>query len=367
MLDTYRYTGKFFVSLGMLLRSGHNLFNIYLAFMRFILLFFVLIFSLTVGAQETKISYFDAAWNKTTKPRATYYRESIKEDRAWQVKDFYISGQLQMEGTYKPKDKKNGFFTFYHKTGEKLTEGICKGNKRTGEWTYWYNIGEVERKGMYANDYVVGEWLEFHKNGELRAKGSYTKGHRDGDWTWWYDNGQMKTEGSYNMGKKTGGWNAFYKNGAIDFIGVCEKGKKVDEWKWYHENGQVSSKEIYENDEVVSFEMWNKGGEKEEGKLGNMPDFVDGISALMYYLDAHIVYPTAAKKDKITGTVLVDFFVSETGEVESVTIAYAIHPLLDAEALRVVKTMPNWQVGRQHNRVTRMLYVLPVFFGRDFR
>ena len=64
------------------------------------------------------------------------------------------------------------------------------------------------------------------------------------------------------------------------------------------------------------------------------------------YLVENIVYPQAAKDSNMDGRVITGFIVTETGAIDSVYIARSVHPLIDSQALRVVRNMPP---GHQEN------------------
>ena len=71
-----------------------------------------------------------------------------------------------------------------------------------------------------------------------------------------------------------------------------------------------------------------------------MPSYVGGQPALMRYLIENVRYPKAAVEAKQQGRVVVQFVVEKDGAVSSVKLLRSVTPLLDAEAIRVVKAMP---------------------------
>jgi len=94
-----------------------------------------------------------------------------------------------------------------------------------------------------------------------------------------------------------------------------------------------------------------------------MPQFHGGEAALMDYLIKNIKYPEQAKKDSITGKVIVRFVVDKAGKVTDCTILRSANPLLDAEAVRVVGAMPAWTPGKQRGKVVSVYYTLPINFA----
>jgi len=93
-----------------------------------------------------------------------------------------------------------------------------------------------------------------------------------------------------------------------------------------------------------------------------MPVYPGGDEAMKKYLTENIVYADQARKDKISGTVYVTFVVNEKGELQDVKVIRGVSPELDAEALRVVKSMPAWTPGKQSGKAVSVQYNLPIKF-----
>ena len=92
------------------------------------------------------------------------------------------------------------------------------------------------------------------------------------------------------------------------------------------------------------------------------PTFPGGDSALVAYLKHNLHYPPAEKEKGIQGRVFVGFVIEKDGSVSSVEVKRGIGEECDAEAVRVVKEMPNWEPGKQSGIVVRMAMVLPISF-----
>ena len=93
-----------------------------------------------------------------------------------------------------------------------------------------------------------------------------------------------------------------------------------------------------------------------------MPQFPGGEGELMKYLSKNIHYPTIAAENGIQGRVTLRFVVSKTGDITDVTVLKGLDPSCDKEAIRVVKSMPNWIPGKQNGRNVPVYYTLPVSF-----
>lgn len=92
------------------------------------------------------------------------------------------------------------------------------------------------------------------------------------------------------------------------------------------------------------------------------PSFPGGQKAMMDYLRDHIKYPAALREAGIQGRVIVSFVVDTDGSIKDITVLRSAHERLDAEAIRVVSSMPNWNPGENQGRKVRVRYQLPVFF-----
>ena len=93
-----------------------------------------------------------------------------------------------------------------------------------------------------------------------------------------------------------------------------------------------------------------------------MPQYPGGMPALFQYISKNIKYPAEAEKAGVQGRVIVTFVVEKDGNVSNAKVVKSINPTLDAEALRVVNGMPNWNPGMQNGEPVRVKYTVPVTF-----
>ncbi|MFO7863428.1 MAG: energy transducer TonB [Salinivirgaceae bacterium] len=105
--------------------------------------------------------------------------------------------------------------------------------------------------------------------------------------------------------------------------------------------------------------------EKEEEifiMVEQMPEFPGGPSALFKFISQNTKYPPIAKENGIQGKVFVQFVVGKDGNIGQVEILRGIDPSLDKEAMRVVKSMPNWTPGKQRGKPVFVRYRVPINF-----
>jgi protein TonB len=82
--------------------------------------------------------------------------------------------------------------------------------------------------------------------------------------------------------------------------------------------------------------------------------------ALMRYVSKEFKFPEMSKKLGSSGRVFVNFVIEKDGSISNVTVARGVDQLLDAEAIRVVKTLPKMTPARQRGKPVRTSYTLPI-------
>lgn len=123
-----------------------------------------------------------------------------------------------------------------------------------------------------------------------------------------------------------------------------------------------------ESDELMAIEIKMVEDEPEEEsfvpfyKVEEKPMFMGGEKALLNFLAKNTRYPEAAKEAAIQGRVYVEFIINEYGEIVDVKLARGVHPLLDNEAMRVVKSMPKWKPGVQGGKKVSVNFHVPINF-----
>ena len=91
-------------------------------------------------------------------------------------------------------------------------------------------------------------------------------------------------------------------------------------------------------------------------------EFPGGTDALMKWLNKNIHYPEGAALNDIQGRVIVKFVVKEDGSIGTVTVVKGVNPLLDQEAVRVVKKMPKWYPAKNKGVAVSSYFNLPISF-----
>jgi len=93
-----------------------------------------------------------------------------------------------------------------------------------------------------------------------------------------------------------------------------------------------------------------------------MPVFPGGEKSMYKWLIENLKYPQIAREAGIQGTVYINFVIEKDGSISNVNCLRAIGGGCDEEAMRVVKSMPKWEPGKQKGEPARVYFNLPVKF-----
>lgn len=93
-----------------------------------------------------------------------------------------------------------------------------------------------------------------------------------------------------------------------------------------------------------------------------MPEYPGGMKEMLKFLQENVKYPENAMKNNVQGRVIVQFVIEKDGTPTEFKVLRSVDPDLDAEALRVLQTMPKWKPGMQKGQVVRVKFTVPVSF-----
>ena len=136
-----------------------------------------------------------------------------------------------------------------------------------------------------------------------------------------------------------------------DYAGDSKDGMNIDDLKDNQRAGgdQVPVKEEEKAPEVHTI-------------VEQMPVFPGGEQALLAYVASHVKYPEIAKEQDVQGIVQLRFVVLENGSIGEVQVVKSLESHCDAEAKRVVKSLPRFVPGKQQGKAVRVWYTLPIRF-----
>jgi len=213
--------------------------------------------------------YFNLKWNKTDKSNAAFFRLVPLEKKGdlYKVKDYYINGNLQMQGYWSNLEKEtlHGKITWYFEDGTKSIESVYNNGVLDGTNTIYKKGGQVSSKGVYknnkpysgsfivyrllqtyANGILNGEEISYAENGKIATRGinkngkrfsgefantqtektTYTDGKNDGFTTAYYDLNfsQKKQKYAISDGLKEGEEISYYEDGKEKARGINKAG-----------------------------------------------------------------------------------------------------------------------------------------------
>ena len=96
-----------------------------------------------------------------------------------------------------------------------------------------------------------------------------------------------------------------------------------------------------------------------------LPEFPGGMEGWGKYLSENLKYPEPARKENITGRVIMSFIVEKNGSLTDIKVLRGIGGGADEEAIRVLKAAPKWKPGVSDGLPVRVAYTMPILFQRD--
>ncbi len=144
---------------------------------------------------------------------------------------------------------------------------------------------------------------------------------------------------------------------AIDVLEIVENDVELDE------ELEIEDTDLDQDLDFSQLEMDEEPSEEQIFfVVEDMPEFPGGTAALLRYIARNVNYPVICQENGIQGTVSVRFVINEKGEVTNVQAYRAPDPNLEREAMRVVKSLPNWKPGKQRGRPVKVSFTVPVRF-----
>lgn len=127
----------------------------------------------------------------------------------------------------------------------------------------------------------------------------------------------------------------------------------------------------YDKDSLVVWEeVRNELTEAETEEKGaeiytiveKMPYFPGGQTELHKYVKQNTKYPEELLARRMSGVVRVKYIVDENGLPDKLELLNKVHPLMDKEALRVIRSLPNQRPGKQRGEAVKVQFTIPVYF-----
>lgn len=151
-------------------------------------------------------------------------------------KIFYLSGQLNGEGTYK-NGEVHGKWTYYYPEGSKFSEFTYEEGQTNGEVVEYYRTGAKRYAVEYKDDELHGYFREFHQNGNIKAEGWYQNGLRQQQWLTYYPDGKIESDYYYLNNQILGEAYDYNTDGKKYMMTTYDINSKVIDYNRYDQAG----------------------------------------------------------------------------------------------------------------------------------
>jgi hypothetical protein len=286
-----------------------------------------------------KIIYFDSIGKDASKENHTSYRiikDYYTEKNLYQIKDYYKSGELKMEGNSKTKDgySKEGTYVYYYENGnKKIYENYFKGRLQ-GKCQQWYENGNLKLEGEYFQD-------ENTLNSDFKM---------DNYWNSKNEHLVVNGNGNYDENDEN-----------ISVKGKIKNGYKDDIWTETNKKLNYSYTETYKKGKFLSGKSVDSLGiERKYDVLEVRPLPKKGINDFYKFIGNNFVKTKEAVANKVAGRIIVQFVIDKQGKIVEPKILKSLGYGLDEEVIRVVTSYDNWNVGQQRGVPVRVLYSIPI-------
>ena len=118
-----------------------------------------------------------------------------------------------------------------------------------------------------------------------------------------------------------------------------------------------------ENDNEAENDSCNNYKPDENGvydSVEEMPTYPGGMAELMRFVYKNFKYPKEVEELGIQGRTVCTMVIDEDGSISDVKVVRSVHPLYDAEFVRVVEAMPKWNPGKHNGKPVKVKYTIPM-------
>ena len=114
--------------------------------------------------------------------------------------------------------------------------------------------------------------------------------------------------------------------------------------------------------EKIKFLQQNNSIDTVYTKVDQPAEFKGGVNKMYQFLGQNLRHPGMTSRNRIEGTVIGKFTVTQEGEIKDITIVQSLNKTADAELIRVVKLMPKWVPAQKGGKPVNSEFQLPISF-----
>ncbi|MCG8331621.1 MAG: energy transducer TonB [Chitinophagales bacterium] len=224
--------------------------------------------------------------------------------------------------------------------------------ERDGIYKEWYDDGRPWKEGLYKNGKKAGTWTyyPFDDLGQKR-RGTYANGQKDGQWVWLDTLGQVVEERNYQNNELHGIAKIFDSEGRLVIMRTYEKGELISE-KYFETDNPIDTIKMIQQMPML------KGCDEEDLKARKQCSDLK----MLQNIYSQINYPRFARENGIEGTALFSFNIGKDGTLRDIISIRGLCADVEAECLRVIQLLPEWNPGVQNDEVVKVQFKLPVKF-----
>lgn len=273
-------------------------------------------------------------------------REPDSASNLYNVFEFYLNGTKKMMGKSSKIDppKLEGSCIRYYKNGHKEELASYKGGVEVGSEYDFFPNGKPYRVKVYPENGTI--YYNLSDNFQITA-------NYDSLGNVLVDNGE-----------------GYYKGYSNDFTYINEEGpikagRRNGAWKGDFKNTKTTFTENYQDGALITgtATFWDGTTSAYTKSRQEVPQFRGGVAGFGRFLSNNIVYPDYARSHNIQGIVLLSFVVEKDGKLTDIKVMESVNPVLDDEAVRVLKDSPRWTPGTMFGKPVRVFYSVPVNFA----
>jgi TonB family protein len=240
--------------------------------------------------------------------------------------------------------------------------------------TVYFNASWRDTTAAHASFYRVrirqgAGWqvADHFISGKTQMTGTYSDESckvRQGEFIWFDSTGFASHRCTYKDDKENGKETYTWPNKKPMMTGSYKSGERDGEWIGYYRTGQVAGDVVYENGKQVSGTFYNDDGSKNKKvkEFIRESGYPGGAGQWLRYLNKTTKYPDNAFKNKIEGTVVVQFVIDEEGNPTDVKVIKSVNSELDAEAVRVISQSKDWEPAIYGGRLVKSYKKQPIVF-----
>jgi TonB family protein len=252
----------------------------------------------------------------------------------------------------------------YYKNGKVRLMGNSRTNdlnlKFQGSQITFFPNGRKMRISNFEDGEPVGDVIEYYPNGKFYNSKSYIKNSNGNKEI--VLNDCKDSTGNVLAVNGNGKWIKFNDKFNI----ALEKGQVINgleegEWQCLN-NDSLGYTCVYKNGKIISRKGINYKGTVNQVYVKQDPRFPGGPDAFERFINKHIRYPNAAKKNGTEGEVTIGFVVEKDGNLSNLEVATGIGDGCDEEAIRVIKLSSPWIPAIRDHEAVAMEYSVAISF-----